>query len=142
MWKRLSDWFALTKTERKVILFLGVLLLLGTGIRYYKQLYPNIPLFDYRQSDSTFIALSTAFAEMEDSEEVEAESSGLVNINTASKERLTDLTGIGPVLADRIIEFRKIHGLFQSIEDIQKVKGISKKKFEQIRNSITIDSSF
>lgn len=142
MWKRLSDWFALTKTERKVFLFLGVLLLLGTGIRYYEQIYPNIPLFDYRQSDSTFIALSAAFAEMEDSEEVEAESSGLVNINTASKERLTDLAGIGPVLADRIIEFRKTHGLFQSIEDIQKVKGISKKKFEQIRNSITMESSF
>lgn len=61
-----------------------------------------------------------------------------VNINTASKEALTSLSGIGDAKAQKIIDYRNENGLFKSIEDIKNVTGISEKLFEQIKEFITI----
>lgn len=61
-----------------------------------------------------------------------------VNINTASLEELETLPRIGPVMANRIIEYRNTYGKFQSIEDITKVKGIGQKTFERIKEMITV----
>lgn len=63
-----------------------------------------------------------------------------ININTASIEELDRLHGIGPAIANRIIEYRKFHGGFQSIEEITRVKGIGVKTYEKIKGSITIAS--
>jgi competence protein ComEA len=62
-----------------------------------------------------------------------------VNINTATKEELQTLPGIGPVTAERIIEFRETKGLFKKIEDIMNVPRIGPKMFEQIKDRITVD---
>lgn len=64
--------------------------------------------------------------------------SGPVNINTASAEELDTLPGIGPAMAQRIIEFRETEGAFTSIEDIKKVKGIGEAKFEKMKDKICI----
>jgi competence protein ComEA len=58
----------------------------------------------------------------------------VVNLNTASKEELEDLPGIGPVLSDRIIEGRP----FKTIEDVMKVKGIKDGEFAKIKDLITV----
>ncbi len=62
---------------------------------------------------------------------------GLVNINTASKEELMTLNGIGESKANSIIEYRKTNK-FNTIEDIMNVSGIGEKFFEQIKNNITV----
>lgn len=61
-----------------------------------------------------------------------------VNINTASKENLMSLSGIGEAKAQKIIDYRSENGLFTSIEQIKSVNGISEKLFEQIKEFITI----
>ncbi|MEO0052396.1 MAG: helix-hairpin-helix domain-containing protein [candidate division WOR-3 bacterium] len=63
---------------------------------------------------------------------------GLININTADLELLCQLPGIGPKTAQRIIEYRQTHGKFKSVEEIMNVRGIGPKKFEQIKNLITV----
>lgn len=64
--------------------------------------------------------------------------SGPVNINTAGAEELDTLPGIGPAMAQRIIEFRETEGAFTAIEDIKKVKGIGEAKFEKMKDKICI----
>jgi competence protein ComEA len=62
-----------------------------------------------------------------------------VNINTADKEVLSSLTGVGPVTAERIIEYREKNGPFKSKEAITKVKGIGEKTFQKIKDFIVIE---
>ena len=64
--------------------------------------------------------------------------SNLININTASREELETLPGIGEVLAQRIIDYRRTNGYFKSIEEIKEVSGIGEKKFEAIKDLITV----
>ena len=66
-----------------------------------------------------------------------ATSSELVNINTADAERLATLKGIGPALAQRIIEYRDQNGPFKSTEEIKNVRGIGDKKFAAFKDKIT-----
>jgi competence protein ComEA len=63
---------------------------------------------------------------------------GLININTADKQALMELPGIGEVLAQNIITYREAHGGFASIEEIKEVNRIGDKLYEQIKDSITI----
>src|SRR5688572_29743309 len=61
-----------------------------------------------------------------------------VNINTASKEDLEALPGIGPVKAQAIIDYRTANGRFKTIEDIMKVKGIKDGEFAKIKGDIAV----
>lgn len=61
-----------------------------------------------------------------------------ININTASKDELKRLKGIGEAIAQNIIDYRNEYGNFDSIEEIINVKGIGKAKFEDIKDHITV----
>lgn len=67
-----------------------------------------------------------------------AGTAGPVNINTASAEELDTLPGIGPAMAQRIIEFRETEGSFAAPEDIKKVRGIGEAKFQKLKDKICI----
>lgn len=62
-----------------------------------------------------------------------------ININTATKEILVMLPGVGESTADKIISYRETHNGFRKIENIMKVKGIGKKKFEKLKDYITVE---
>ena len=66
------------------------------------------------------------------------EQSGKININTADKQGLEEITGVGPTIAQRIIDYRQTNGPFQKIEDLKNVKGIGDKTFEKMKDEITI----
>mgnify|MGYP000444896972 CR=1 FL=1 len=63
----------------------------------------------------------------------------VININTADVSELVRLPGIGPAIAARIVEFRYEFGLFAEKEDIKKVRGIGKTRFESIKDFITVE---
>ena len=60
-----------------------------------------------------------------------------ININTASVEELATLQGFGEKTAQAIVAYREANGLFVTAEDIMKVKGVGKKKYEVIKGQIT-----
>lgn len=66
------------------------------------------------------------------------ESSGQVNLNTATQAELETLTGVGPAKALAIIDYRETTGKFQQIEDLKNISGIGDKTFEKLKDSITV----
>lgn len=68
----------------------------------------------------------------------DAKTEGKVNINTALKEELKTLPGIGDAKADSIIFHRELNGAFQSVEDLMQVEGIKEGVFNKIKDRITV----
>lgn len=61
-----------------------------------------------------------------------------VNINTANQSELDSLPGIGPSIAQKIIDYREENGNFKTIEELQNVKGIGDAKYEEIKDMVTV----
>lgn len=64
--------------------------------------------------------------------------SDIININTANKEQLMKISGVGKTKAEAIIEYRKKNGDFKNKQDITKVKGIGKATYEKIKEKIEV----
>src|SRR5947199_8390856 len=64
-----------------------------------------------------------------------------VNINTATKEELDALPGIGPVKAQAIIDYRNANGPFKTPEDIMKVSGIKEGTFAKVKGMISVSGA-
>lgn len=71
-------------------------------------------------------------------EEADAGKSGKINLNTATKEALMGLSGIGEAKAGDIIRYREEHGGFRKIEDIMKIPGIKEAAFQKIKDKVTV----
>ena len=61
-----------------------------------------------------------------------------INLNTATKEELVALPGIGPAKAQAILDYRHAHGAFKSVEEVKDVKGIGAKRFERLKAELTV----
>lgn len=151
-----------TDTEIKIVLFLAVVFIAGLAIKLtqaggraeYKD-------FDYSKSDSLYAASDTVKAlnartVKEDTADSSADSLLLrrddyksksktvlkeksISVNKATAEELTQLPGIGIKTAEKIIEYRKAHGRFNSVNELLEVKGIGEKKLEKIKKIIFIE---
>ena len=139
----------LTRREKSVIIFLVLLYIVGCGIYFGKNLLPVSP-------KQTIIADSVKIefqkqAQVVDSlyfnknentttmRENETNTLISININTATLKELIKIKGVGPVTAEKIIEYRKINGKFNSVEELKKVKGIGDKTLEKIKGEVTIE---
>ncbi len=62
-----------------------------------------------------------------------------VNLNTATKDDLDKVKGIGPVKAQSIIDYRKKNGPFKSVDELENVKGFGSKSVKKVRPELTVD---
>lgn len=62
----------------------------------------------------------------------------LINLNTATLDQLESLPGIGPTLAQRILDHRQEHGPFRSVDDLLDVSGIGEKRLEDLRSKVAV----
>ncbi|MBQ3407687.1 MAG: helix-hairpin-helix domain-containing protein [Clostridia bacterium] len=93
-----------------------------------------IPNINDQSDDVSIIDENTDFIKSDSNNK-----KGKININTATQSELESLTGIGPSMASKIIEYRKENGKFKSVEDIKNVSGIGSTKYESIKDEISIN---
>ena len=142
----------LTPSEQRIIIIISTILILAGAIQLFQPFKKKEFLFDYSDSDSTFSRLShqplKSYHENlnNNAQPSFIEPIGLsknpfddknirifVNINTAKESDLKKLPRIGPAIAKRILEYRKVYGPFKSNDDLQKVKGIGKSTLEKLK---------
>jgi competence protein ComEA len=62
--------------------------------------------------------------------------SGPISLNTATPEQLDQLEGVGPATAQKILDWRKQHGGFRSVDDLKQITGIGPKRFEALKDKV------
>ena len=93
---------------------------------------------DQNEANAAAETISTAQTKTDSTSQDQGGNDGKINLNTASKEQLMQLTGIGDKKADEIIAYRQQNGNFKTIDDLKNVSGIGDKTFEKISSQITV----
>lgn len=142
--RKIQEKLGLTKSEAGIILFLSFGLLLGGSVKIL-HLDKATERHDFAESDSFFAEASSKIDSLLAYEEDTTRSGAHrtiagakeidspVDVNLATLQEFMKLPGIGKVTAQRIIDYRSANGKFSSIEDLLKVKGIGRSKFEKIK---------
>jgi comEA protein len=146
--KRLQEFAAFTKNEQKIFLFLSVVFVAGISVKAYRAYVspPPVRQFDYSASDkefedrSTFLMSAPTADRTNDTTSTAGSANGKrkINLNTATKDQLVLLPGIGESIAEQILIYRDEHGEFSTVEELRKIKGIGSKKFEKLRSYVKI----
>jgi len=104
--------FSFTPEERRVITFFSCAALFGFAAASAAKKFPVLqkcPLF--------------------------AQESGKIELNSADKDALLSVAGIGEKLSERILEYRRLRGGFREIEELKNIKGITAKSLEKLKES-------
>ena len=164
MLRNLSKKIGFTETEIKVLLFLAICFLAGFAIKIIQnESSSDYRKYDYSKQDSLFNHYtSEAKKHLESEKEKNAVDSKQevldfkpqksdkkdtpnplteksININTAGKELLLKLPGIGEKTAQNIIDLRSERGKFKSLDELMDVKGIATSKFNKIKKFLYIE---
>ena len=118
----------LTEKERVTLTVLGTMALVGVGVNLWLQRREPIriergPTPPYVQWDA------------------QLQRARQVDLNQATAEELVRLPGIGPTLAQRIVDYRAQHGPFEATEELRRVAGIGPKTFASLQDNITVHST-
>ncbi|MCK4224093.1 MAG: helix-hairpin-helix domain-containing protein [candidate division Zixibacteria bacterium] len=122
-----------TPQETKALIFLLLALLVGSGITLYKRTQPQFApelIVEKREVDSLLQIQSPLNQE---------QGKKKINLNQATSAELQLLPGVGPTLSRRIVEYREANGKFHQIEELKQIPGIGLKKFEQLKEYITVE---
>lgn len=109
---------SLTRQERLVLIFVGFAALLGVGLNFHKKIQSGVSLERIAQEQNSRLP---------------------INLNTASLQNLAVIPGVGPGLAQDLVDFRNQEGPFKSLEEIKLIRGVSLSKFNQIKNFLTVE---
>ncbi|MFC1570782.1 ComEA family DNA-binding protein [Candidatus Omnitrophota bacterium] len=121
----------LTRGEKYALIFLSTLLLVGSILLYARHSRPLKEITIVKNGVKEELTLQEV--------ELELKESRRVDINTASKEELTNIPGIGDTLAERIIERRGYYGKFYSSEGLLEIEGIGPQRLEKIKEYIKVE---
>jgi competence protein ComEA len=118
----------ITKNETSALAFLAAVFIVGVCIRSQRdRLVPVPALADTLMEPQAVV------------ESLKMEPSGLISINRATKQELERLPGIGPVIAERIIQYRENRKGFRSLNELTKVHGIGPKKLAEMSQHLCLD---
>ena len=115
----------LNRQEQVALSVLGLVALLGLGVLFWQQQRPPL-----------VIEGSPNPVQVSQWDEALA-SARQIDVNTADVAALERLPGIGPTLAQRIMEYREAHGPFSAPEELSNVKGVGPKTYETLRDYVT-----
>ena len=124
----------LDKHYLRAVSFLVVLILIGTGYWGLRRFNPTLFL-----GKPDFIAVPNDELPNQKKELSPEEKPELLNINTATAEELQTLPSIGPAMSQRIIQHRKEHGKFASVNALTEVKGIGEKTLEKLKPYVDVE---
>ncbi len=105
----------LTRQERQVILFLISVALIGMGLNFFLKKYTPVKNTLYLNQDT-----------------------GKIDLNSAGKELLLSVSGIGERIACRIMEYRDREGGFKELAELKNIKGINDYNYEKIKDSLIV----
>jgi comEA protein len=143
-----------TQTQQKAILFLIAIFTLVIAYHFVKEIMFRPEPLDFSQFEEKFNAKKDSIEKLLDQEKAHddlqaslntkrpgdsAETRTIVNINSAGFDELTALPRIGPVIAQRIIDYRNQNGGFASKDDIKRIRGVGEKTYENLKDLISVE---
>ncbi len=131
----------LSFSQQTAIWLLAAAFLIGTAIRFFQARQPIPAALEHQVFPDSAAAVAFREQAAQVGQLAEEMAHRPIDINAATRAELESLPGIGPVLAQRIIDYRESHGPFVSVEAMDDVPGIGPKRLETMRDRITVDST-
>ena len=133
----------LTHRETLVIRFLLITFVIGGALKLYD--YYSVPEDSFSgalKKDSLKEKVKRndeKYFQKKNSKQKDSFEKDTIGINTASRIKLQEINGIGPVKAKRIINYRQEHDQFESKNELKKIDGIGKKTLNKIKNEVNLE---